>query len=86
MAMPASIIWNPGSGSLHRFSTLCSAEAIGIGFVIAHKFYHLSTVDITIFLAFSVVNQPFSGFCRTSTREDTFGFKLSHNFLYASKR
>ena len=34
-------------GALHRFSSLCSAEAIGICLVVARKFSHLSSANIT---------------------------------------
>ena len=34
-------------GTLHRISSFCSAEAIGIHNIVARKFSHLSSADIT---------------------------------------
>lgn len=34
-------------GAVHRFSSCCSAGAIGISLVIARKFSHLSSANIT---------------------------------------
>ena len=36
-------------GALHRFSSPCSAEAMGIILLVARKFSHLSFANITIF-------------------------------------